>query len=372
MVCHGELARSAPDPDHLTAFYLAMAGGGALGGLLVAGVAPAVLTDFYELPAFMLLAYALLLASMLRDPASVLRGRWRRPSLVLLTGVLVVATAGFVLETRTRTRGTLASVRNFYGVLRVQDHPAGLLHDMRVLRHGQIFHGAEFLDPARRDDPTLYFTEGSGLDRAVAARRRTAPDGTLRIGVVGLGVGTVTAWARPGDRVRFYEINPAAVTLARTYFSFLADAPAPVDVVLGDGRLALARDVASGAGRPLFDLLVVDAFAGDAVPVHLLTREAMRLYREAVGAHGVVVFQITNRHVALGRVVRGLAQAEGLQAVRVDQDPPPSSGGVANSWMLVAAPGTPLPAPRLRDPEAEERPPVLWTDAYSNLLGVLR
>lgn len=371
MVCHGELAGAAPRPEHLTAFYLAMAGGGAVGGLLVAVVAPALLTDFYELPAFMLLAFALLLVSMYRDPDSVLRGRWRRPVGVLLVCVLLLATGGFAVQGRNRTRGTVTSVRNFYGVLRVQDRPQGELHDMRVLRHGRIFHGARFLDPARREAPTLYFTAGSGLEEAVRTVRGAA-DTPLRIGVIGLGVGTIAAWCVPGDTVRFYEINPAAYPLARRYFDFLADTPAHVEVTAGDGRIALERDVAQAGGRPLYDLLVVDAFAGDAVPVHLLTREAMQVYVRSVAPQGMVVFQITNRHVELGRVVRGLAADGGLQAVRVDQDPTPSSGGVANSWMLVARPGTPLPPSRLRDPDSAQRPPVLWTDDYSNLVGVLR
>jgi spermidine synthase len=209
--------------------------------------------------------------------------------------------------------------------------------------------------------------------------RRVAGE-PVRMGVIGLGVGTLAAWARPGDTVRFYEIDPAAERLAREYFGFLAASPARVDVILGDGRISLERDLAHSGGAPLFDVLVVDAFAGDAVPVHLLTRECGALYRSAVGPDGVVVFQITNRHVDLGRVVRGLAAATDMQAVRVDQAPVPGRGALPNAWMVLAPRGTPLAARLVAAAPREDRvdagpgarTPVLWTDDFSNLLRVLR
>jgi hypothetical protein len=313
MVCHGELAGSAPDAEHLTVFYLTMAGGGALGGLAVAILAPAVLPDFYEFPGFVLLAYVLLLVAMRRDSGSMLRGR----AASLVGGVLVtvgaVAAAAIVLPTVRTMEGTLAVVRNFYGVLRVQDRPAGILSEMRVLRHGRIFHGAQYLDAERAARPTAYFTSGSGTAQALRSHPRRLSGEPMSVGVIGLGVGTLAAWSRPGDTYRFYEINPAAERLAREYFTFLRDAEADVEVVLGDGRIALEEELAGTTSRPRFDVLIIDAFSGDAVPVHLLTLESLELYRRTLAPGGVLVLQITNRHVDLERVVRGLANAAGCR-----------------------------------------------------------
>jgi hypothetical protein len=371
MVCHGELAASAPDAEHLTVFYLTMAGGGALGGLTVAIVAPAVLSDFYEFPGFVLLAYVLLLVAMRRDSESVLRGRASSWAGGVLMSVGAVAAVAFVLPTVRTIEGTLAVERNFYGVLRVQDWPAGILSEMRVLRHGRIFHGAQYLDAERAARPTAYFTSGSGAAQAIRSHPRRTSGETMSVGVIGLGVGTLAAWSRAGDTYRFYEINPAAERLAREYFTFLRDAEADVEVVLGDGRIMLERELAGTTDRPRFDVLIIDAFSGDAVPVHLLTLESLELYRRALAPGGVLVLQITNRHVDLERVVRGMADAAGLQALRLDQSPPEDSGGIRNAWMWLAAEGVPAPnGAAVTDPTAAAS--VLWTDDFSNLIRVLR
>ncbi|HSW29450.1 MAG TPA: fused MFS/spermidine synthase [Longimicrobiales bacterium] len=369
MVCHGELARSAPDGRHLTGFYLTMAAGGAIGGALVAVVAPLVLTDFFELPASLLTAFAFMVVAMGRDPASVLAGRGRRLALAALGSLGLAAALAFASPGLRNAEGTVEAARNFYGVLRVQDRPEGTFREMRVLRHGRIFHGAEHLDPERRAVPTAYFVEGSGVERAIAARRARSPGEPLRIGVIGLGVGTLAAWTEPADAMRFYEINPDAERLARAHFTFLETAAGAVDVVLGDGRFTLERDVEAGLAD--YDVLVVDAFAGDAVPVHLLTLECLALYRRSLAEGGVLVFQITNRHVDLERVVLGLAGAAGLQAVRIDHVPPAQGAGVPSSWMVLAEPGTWLPAERRAPGTRPAGPPVLWTDDFSNVLSVL-
>ena len=371
MVCHGELARTAPDAEHLTVFYLTMSGGGALGGLLVAIVAPAVLPDFYEFPGFVLLAYTLLLVAMRRDPQSMLRGRASSLAGGVLVTVGAVSAVAIVLPTIRTMEGTLAVERNFYGVLRVQDRPAGILSEMRVLRHGRIFQGAQYLDAGRAARPTAYFTSGSGAAQAIRSHPRRMSGEPMSVGVIGLGVGTLAAWSRPGDTFRFYEINPAAERLAREYFTFLRDAEGEVEVVLGDGRIVLEQELAGRTARPRYDVLIIDAFSGDAVPVHLLTLESFELYSRALAPGGVVVLQITNRHVDLERVVRGLAEATGLRALRLDQTPTEDSGGIRNSWMWLAAEGVPTPeGVDVTDPTGAAS--VLWTDDFSNLIGVLR
>jgi spermidine synthase len=212
--------------------------------------------------------------------------------------------------------------------------------------------------------------EGSGVERALSVRRARADGRPLRLGVIGLGIGTLAAWTEPGDTLRFYELDPDVERIARTHFTYLAAAAGSVDVVLGDGRLALERDEA--AGTAAYDVLVVDAFAGDAVPLHLLTLESMALYRGALADGGLLVLQITNRHVDLERVVRGAAGAAGLAAVRIDHAPAAGEAGVPSSWMVVAKPGTPIPSEfrGLGTPPAG--PPVLWTDDFGNVLPVLR
>lgn len=370
MVCHGELAKSAPHGRHLTVFYLTVAGGGALGGLLVAAAAPALLTDHFELPAALLAALGLLVVAMARDPRSVLAGRGRPITLAALGAVGIAAGLAFLSPKLRSAQGTVAAERNFYGVLRVQDRPAGVFHEMRVLRHGRIFHGAEYLDVSRRAEPTAYFAAGSGVETAVATRRAQTPGSPLRIGVIGLGVGTLAAWTEPGDSMRFYEINPAVERLARAHFHFLGEAAGDVDVVLGDGRLALRRDVE--AGRAPYDVIVVDAFAGDAVPVHLLTLESLTLYRGALAEGGLLVFQVTNRHVDLERVVRGLADASGMRAVRIDHGSKAHGNEAPSSWMVLAEAGSVLPAERRSTASPAAGPAVLWTDDFSDVLSILR
>ncbi len=373
MVCHGELARSAPPPERLTAFYLAVAVGGAVGGALVALVAPHVFPDFWELPILLLLSYVLLIVAMGRDRRTVWGRGTRMVARVAFSAVFLFAAAGFVVPTVARARGTVATDRNFYGVLRVQDHPAGVLSAERVLRVGRIFHGGQFLDPARRDQPTAYFTKGSGVAMAIANHPRRMSGKPLRIGVIGLGVGTIATLAQPGDSIRFYEINPAVVRMARRYFTFLHDTPAAVSVVLGDGRLSLERDMRTPGRRHDFDVLVIDAFSSDAIPVHLLTRQAADLYWEALAPGGVIVFQVTNRHVDLAPVVRGLALHLGCRAVEITTHPPAGSGGTLSSWILVTKDRRLLErvGPAGTSIGAGARV-VAWTDDYSNLFGVLR
>ena len=372
MVCHGELARSAPGAPYLTAFYLTMAAGGGLGGLLVALVAPTVFPDFWELPGFLLLAYALLFVVVHRDRAPTRRGASRTLRWAVFASILIVATAGFVLPTLRRDRGTVATARNFYGVLRVQDAPAGMLDNQRVLRVGRIFHGGQFLDPARTLEATSYFTAGSGVEMAIRRHPRRLAGQTLKLGVIGLGVGTLAAWGERGDSVRFYEINPAVATFARSYFSFLDDSEAAVTVVLGDGRLSLEREVADPENHRRFDVLVVDAFSGDAVPVHLLMRESADLYQSALAPDGVLVFQVTNRHLDLARVVRGIAAAKNLEAVQISFDPTEGSGGTPNSWILATRNEELLERVRPDATPPGSEPAVLWTDDHSNLFGILR
>ncbi len=339
MFCHGELARRKPAAELLPTFYLVLAAGGAAGGLFVGILAPLLFQAFLELPigvtVCLLLAIGLLYG--VRSPR-----RLVRLSLFAAAG-FVVAVQMDVLFSQTRVR-----VRNFYGALRVMDKG-----DVRILANGAIHHGAEFLAPDRRRTPTTYYGRESGVGRAIAA----LPQGPRSIGAIGLGTGTLAAYSRPGDRIRFYEINPAVIDLARTQFHFLSDSAGTVEIVPGDGRLSLEHDT----GRR-FDLLAVDAFSGDAIPIHLLTAEAFRLYLNHLEPDGVLALHITNRYLDLAPQVLALAANAGLHA-HVARNAPDTGEGVYEAIWVVARHGDGLP------PAVTTR---VWTDDYSNLLSALR
>ena len=340
MFCHGELARRKPPPDRLPSFYLTLAGGGAAGGLFVGILAPVLFSGFLELPIgvtlCVLLAVGLLFG--VRSPRRLVR-------------LSLFAAAGFVaavqmdaLFSQTRER-----VRNFYGALRVIDKG-----NVRILANGAIHHGAQFLDPSRRRVATTYYGRSSGVGRALAA----LPAGPRRVGAIGLGAGTLAAYARPGDEFRFYEINPAVIALAYSQFHFLADCAGSVEVVPGDGRLSLERET----GRR-FDLLAVDAFSGDAIPMHLLTVQAFRLYLARLQPAGVLALHITNRYLDLAPEVLALAVNAGLDAQLVRNLPDPDEDVYEATWVVARAGGS-----RPSAPVAAR----VWTDDYSNLLGALK
>jgi spermidine synthase len=372
MICHGELASLAPRSRNLTAFYLTMATGGAAGGLLVALVAPAVFSDLWELPIFLLLPYVLMAIVMMRQAP----GTTRPLTWIAIGAILWLGIAAFLLPALRGPDKRIAMARNFYGVLHVLDEPLDStrdsLHALRHLRHGRITHGTQFLNPKDRGRTTAYYAEGSGVELAIDHHPRRAAGEHLAIGAIGLGVGTIAAYGLPGDTLRFYEINPDVERLARRYFTFLADSKATVEVTLGDGRLSLEREVAGGQALHRFDILVADAFAGDAIPVHLLTVEAMALYWQALKEDGVLAIHVSNRYLNLARVVSGIAPRFHKRIVRIRRGA--GAGALGSTWLLVTsnrrflnyvANNVPFGA----DIPAE--PPVVWTDAFSNLYDVL-
>ena len=267
MVCHGELARLKPAPEHLTSFYLMIALGGAVGGIFVAGIAPYIFPGFFELDIAMVGCAVLVLVVLRRDSSSLFyKARWQPAWLMMV--LLSVLLAGFlVVQIRRTVTGSTLIARNFYGSLRVLDEDTSDPDEAtRRLLHGTITHGMEFLLPDRRTEPTTYYgpDSGAGLALRVAARH-----GPLRAGVIGLGAGTLAAYGQPGDRYTFYDINPLVIELAHSEFYYLKGSKAQIEIVPGDARLSLERQP-----RQDFDVLAVDAFSGDAIPIHLLTRKA--------------------------------------------------------------------------------------------------
>ena len=373
MVCHGELVRSRPPASRLTSFYLAIAAGGSLGGLSVALLAPAVLQRLWEYPFFVVLPLALLMVALFRDPASRLRHGAHPIVWVLLCVTLGAAVFGVAKSPIPEYAGEIARARNFYGIITVTDDGADQPVRLRRLQHGRILHGAQFLDPMRRPLATTYYGQSSGVDVAIREHSHRKAGRPLRIGVVGLGAGTVAAWAAPGDHVRFFEINPLAELFARKYFYYLADSHAGVDVVIGDARLSIERELRDGTGVHAYDVLVIDAFSGDAIPVHLLTREAFARYEEALAPDGVLAVHVSNQYLDLRPVVRGLAQELGERVLEVESQDDLELGLDSATWMLLSANAAFLDAAApFAQPEPVGAPAVVWTDAFSSLLAVMK
>ncbi len=385
MALHGELYRLRPAASSLTAFYLCTSAGGALGGLAVGLGAPHVFGDFYELPLGLGLACVLLLAAFRDDPRGWLgrsapAWRWAPTCAIATFGMFCAGTQVFA-----RPAGLLHQERSFFGVLRVEESETNEGR-RRSLKHGSTLHG--FQIEGKEDQPTSYYGLHTGIGIALA---RPESDPPAEIGVIGLGAGTLAAYGRPGDHVRMFEIDPAVVRLARdeNYFSYVARSAADVSIVEGDGRISLARERARNASR--FDYLIVDAYSSDAVPVHLLTREALALYLESLQPTGLLAIHISSRHFDLMPVVSRLAADIGVHTVKIESAELPERLSGAASWVFMArdprrvdtlvvaaqdrrhALGSngDLPAVRLATPEMIAAAP-LWTDDYSNLFRGLR
>jgi spermidine synthase len=364
MVCHGELYRLKPEPARLTQFYLALSVGGAFGSLLMAVAAPLLLDGHYEFYGALAVAAALGLALRVGDG---LPGRmaYRAAAVAVLMGVGALSW----LSIDAYARDVRFMARDFYGVVRTRDSDTGG-EAFRTMYHGGIAHGGQLLRPELQMTASSYFGPTSGYGRVFAS----LPDGPRRVGIIGLGAGALAAYARPGDHWVFYEISPAVVQAAREEFSFLHQMPGTHEIVLGDGRLALDRE----APR-LYDVIAMDAFAGDSIPSHLITREAMAIYVKHLKPDGVIVFQATNRFVDPMPVIRRLADAVGMQAMLVSDSPVYDTG--AQYWLsltdqvVVTRNRALLGAQPLQEAAQAiaPRPDLpLFTDDYVNLLKILR
>lgn len=361
LFCHGELYRMRPSPRHLTAFYLIVSAGGALGGLLVAVVAPFAFNAYYELGIGLVvvgLLAALRFAALGRVPGFV--------SLAVLLG----ATAAAAYDGLRYHEDVRLSERGFYGVLRVKEYGSpGDPGHLRRLVHGAIMHGEQYMDDARRGIPTTYYTETSGIAAAIESRGQRP----LRVGVIGLGTGTIAAYGKKGDVYRFYDVDPRVMDIARHEFTYLADSQAEIELALGDARLTLEREAPQR-----FDVLAVDAFSSDAIPVHLITKEALGVYLRHVRPDGIVAFHVSNRFLDLIPVVARLAKEHGAHAVLVNDDPDDEDDSLRSrsDWVLVSRDASALRQPAIVDAgaePAEDRPEWrTWSDDYSNLVQILK
>jgi len=359
MFCHGELTLLKPAPRYLTRYYLMISLGGAIGGLLVGLVAPYVLTGYFEL-AIGLTACALLLLYR------TFRMAWW--AMLVSAGVVGATAYGAGKAVDYQIANSRIMMRNFYSVLKTRETEEPT--PFRSLVHGGIMHGGQLMSPQYRLRPSSYFGTSSGYGRMFAS----LPDTPRRVGVIGLGAGSIIAYARKGDTFRFYEINPQVVDVANREFTFMQDTPAKIEVVLGDGRLSLERE----PGQQ-FDVLAMDAFSGDSIPMHLLTRQAMEIYLRHLKPGGVLAFQATNRFINIAPIVASLAAEFGLAAVLVTDFPENEEG--PNYWtastdqVLVTTNRKLLEADPIRSVATEIPVPPgfrVWTDDFNNLLRVLK
>ncbi|MBL8849052.1 MAG: fused MFS/spermidine synthase [Planctomycetaceae bacterium] len=365
MVCHGELARMRPSAQHLTAFYLTMSAGGAGGGLFVALLAPLVFPDYWEF-------HVCLAAGTIIGIVTFYHGfGWigpdvRPPVAFTLLAALLLAVVGVVFADRLNEHSaSLAVVRNFYGVLKADLEVRGG-EEVKSLRNGRILHGLQYTQAGWESIPTTYYAETSGA--GLAARLLQERGRPMKLGCVGLGVGTMAAYGREGDIVRFYEINAADVQMAQEQFTYLERSPAEVEIALGDARLSMESEPPQQ-----FDLLVLDAFSGDAIPTHLLTREAMEHMLGHMRPDGIIAVHISNLHFDLRPVVAALADEFQLASVLIDDRGKAKPGDLSSRWVLLATDPDVLQHASLANAvtDAPARR-VLWTDDFSNLFNVLR
>jgi hypothetical protein len=377
MLCHGELYLLRPSAHSLTTFYLMVSIGGAFGGVFVSLFAPLIFSGYWEFFVGLAMTIAIALAILREGPlplrkTTILEARARSMITVFVLVNVLLATLSAYFS------GALFSERNFYGVVRVHELiPAGSTAKAYVMSHGLTVHGLQFIEPGLRSLPTTYYVPEGGAGLAILKHPGYQHGEPMRVGLLGVGVGTLTAYGRPGDLYRLYEINPVVAELAGgqgKYFSYLSDSEADVTMVLGDARISLERERAEG-NLQNFDVLVLDTFSSDSIPVHLVTKEAFALYLAHLAPDGLIAAHITNLHLDLQPVLWGLAKEYGLRFTRIDYAGD-SKGGFASHWILLSRDPAVLENPAIQDYAVDlsgySTDLQIWTDDYSNLFQILK
>lgn len=435
MVCHGELYRLKPPPERLTAYFLFISAGGAIGGFFVAIIAPAIFSDYRELQlGLWLLSYGLgvlcyrhrsrdmvlaagigaalilvvlpLLKSQF-DDSSGLKAEFvdlfRDHRLYIVATVVIFfvcladfrrrrimrewdARAGYFVMFLCVGLGAvfvrqwvaksdvqvLSASRNFYGTLKVYNYyPDDPEENYHLLLHGATTHGLQFTTPKKAVMPTSYYADSSGVGRAI----RRLPEGPRRIGLVGLGTGTLAVYVRPNDYIRIYEINPAVEVLAKSQFKYLEYCLGKHEIAMGDARLVMEQEVEEKRLQS-FDLLALDAFSSDAIPVHLLTKEAFEIYLKQIKEDGVIAVHISNRYLDLRPVVEKLAEHFGLQCATISDDNEPEWWIYATTWMILSKNKAVMEHEDIKgaadEPEPANRNFPLWTDDFASLYQIMK
>jgi SAM-dependent methyltransferase len=369
MFCHGELVARKPHPMYLTQFYLMISVGGACGAALVGIVAPLTLPGYFELD-LALIALAFVATLLTIDIFGKRDRDWMFYSAVITGAVVTIfCMAATYLTVQKYGENVIAKSRNFYGTLRVKEYIPPEVNDrLRRLIHGGILHGEQYMDPPKHRAATAYYKTGSGIGLTLLSKEKLMQGAPRRVGLIGLGAGTLATYGNKGDVFRFYDINPTVVEIAKRDFRYLSDSAATVEISLGDARLNLERE-------PLqqFDVLAIDAFSSDSIPVHLITLEALDIYAKHMKPDGVIAFHVSNRFLNLKPVVQMLADARGFHTAWVRDTYQDDT--TASDWVLLTKDKSFLLKPDILNatylipPEPGWR---LWTDDFNNLLQVLK
>jgi SAM-dependent methyltransferase len=369
MVCHGETSRLKPAPQFLTTFYLLLAAGGAAGGLFVGIVSPMIFHSYAELNwGFWALA-VLIMGICVREKIILRLPKHRWPAWPAALASVLILGVTLLYQSRRAAQDAISTTRNFYGVLRVVEGNPGSPYDAFKLVHGGITHGLQFVDPSRSTLATTYYNEPSGVGVVL----ENFPRENRRVGLVGLGTGTLALYGRHGDTFRFYEINPEVRRLAESGFTFLKNSAAKVEVVPGDARLSLERE-----NPEQFDVLVLDAFSSDAIPVHLLTREAFEIYFRHLKPDGVIAVHISNRHLNLLPVTIGVAKFFRTYIRSINWDEPNHPWWFSSSrWVILSRNvpfmfSQPMATHASIMPDEDAKRAVLWTDDFASVLPLVR
>ncbi|MGS2719644.1 spermidine synthase [Paraglaciecola aestuariivivens] len=367
MVCHAELRQHCPDTQHLTLFYLCIAVGGVIAGIAISLLAPVLFTKITEYPLSMLLVYLLIGLSFVISHAKECQLKiWPIAAGTLsLVGLVVV----YVNLDKAYSRFDIASARNFYGYLSVKD----VQQDQQTIRHlvdGTTIHGSANLTRPHSTKQG-YYAADSGIAKAIHFAQQQA---SMKMAVIGLGAGVLASYGRSADSITFYEINPNVAEFALQYFDYLELSAAQTEVVIGDGRLTLSQQF-SQTGSQKFDLLVIDAFSSDAIPIHLLTLEALQLYWQHLNNDGLLVLHVSNNHIDLHPVIATLAHKLNKKLYRFNSGSN-QIGDFASQWLILS---NNLAFERSYgrynkwvNPRPSHTANLLWTDDYNTLLAVIK
>jgi spermidine synthase len=363
MVCHGELASQQPNSRYLTIYYLMLAVGGVMGGFFVGVIAPYWFTENYELSIGIVLT-AIVVALVFLSGTQFKTKQLKLASFAGVASFLVLISMIRISDHSHDMDGIELSQRNFYGTLKVYVDRSG---EYKLMQHGQISHGSQFTDPAKALEPTTYYVRESGVGQAILAKSQSKDP--IKVGVVGLGVGTLAGYARKGDIYRFYEIDPQVIAAAEKHFTFLSSSSATIQHVLGDARLQL-----EGEPDQQFDVLVIDAFSGGSIPIHLLTKEAFAQYFRHLKSDGILAFHITNRFLNLRPVVKAAANTFDQDIKLVSLSVSDTNVGYRSEWALVSKDKKSFQniqfvnAQEIEDSKGFN----LWRDDYSSLLSIVK
>jgi len=385
MICHCELVLLKPKVEKLTLFYLNIAAGGFMGSFFVAFVAKNLFSQFYEFPLAITLVYLLFASSILlhkTSPTQQLNTAQQnttisKPLMLSQPNLLLISTAISVLMfialffylNNLFSQNNIINSRNFYGILSVKDIEIKGVTERRLI-DGTTSHGTQYVEAAKQHIPLSYYRANTGIAIAIDQLGQSGP---LSIGIIGLGAGTLAAYGRENDDYTFYELNPNVISIAQSHFSYLQQSAANIDLVLGDGRISLSRELAN-KGSQQYQLLIIDAFSGDSIPAHLLTREAFDLYWQHLDNRGVLVIHISNSHLDLTPLVRGLSDSFDKQAVYIKTIARDQYQHDAE-WVLISNKSSEAENNFNRfatDWPGDTDKSIIWTDNYSNLLSVIK